>query len=370
MCLCLCDLRVVVHMQFVFLAPSPRTDPNLLMSAAKDNQTYLWDLKSRAPTYTLPDVAPAGGSESFDLLAGAGGKRFDVQWSRHLPGLLCACSFSRKVQFFNLTAASSTYAPKWLRPSVGATTAFGGKLVTFKPPAPGMRPAVSVSTVQSDPAFAMAAERFYLAMQREDYADICVANIAGAEHPAHPNPRHKREWDFIKVLFAEDSRTSLLTQLGYDAAAVEAEAAAFNPPAGMGWAEFLAQRAAAKAAAAGESKGSEDDATPEAEDGDDDNNAGEDAAAATPAPATAAVAEIEDEVAFKRAVLVGNFDAAVSYCLSRERFADALLLATCCPDQSIWGRTVDAYFACQKRPFMNVVAAVMKVCSATQRAAH
>ena len=75
-------------------------------------------------------------------------------------------------------------------------------------------------------------------------------------------------------------------------------------------------------------------------------------------------------MAFKRAVLVGNFDAAVSYCLSRERFADALLLATCCPDQSIWGRTVDAYFACQKRPFMHVVAAVMKVCSATQRSAH
>ena len=72
-------------------------DPNLLMSAAKDNQTFMWDLKSRAPTYTLPDVAPAGGAESFDLLAGAGGKRFDVQWSRHLPGLLCACSFSRKV---------------------------------------------------------------------------------------------------------------------------------------------------------------------------------------------------------------------------------------------------------------------------------
>ena len=33
-----------------------------------------------------------------------------------------------QVQFFNLTAASTTYAPKWLRPAVGVATGFGGKI--------------------------------------------------------------------------------------------------------------------------------------------------------------------------------------------------------------------------------------------------
>lgn len=151
------------------------TDPNLLVSAGKDNNTFLWDLKARKPTYTLPGVESSSGAESFDFLAGAGAKRFSVRWSPNLPGMLCACSFSRRVQFFNLSAASQSYAPKWLRPSVGVAHGFGGKLVSFNPSG---RPAkVTLSSVASDPQLAARARAFEAALDSQDFGGFCAQKV-------------------------------------------------------------------------------------------------------------------------------------------------------------------------------------------------
>lgn len=61
----------------------------------------------------------------------------------------------------------------------------------------------------------------------------------------------------------------------------------------------------------------------------------------------------------KRALLVGNFDAAVDCCLRNNQMADALLLSTC-GGPELWKRTQDAFFSRQTRPFMKMVSAVIQ----------
>ncbi|RHY90668.1 hypothetical protein DYB35_010715, partial [Aphanomyces astaci] len=56
---------------------------------------------------------------------------------------------------------------------------------------------------------------------------------------------------------------------------------------------------------------------------------------------------------------VGNFDAAVDVCLANNQLANALLLATC-GGPELWHRTQEAFFSRQTRPFMQIVAAIIK----------
>jgi len=66
------------------------------------------------------------------------------------------------------------------------------------------------------------------------------------------------------------------------------------------------------------------------------------------------------EELIKKALLVGNFEAAVDCCLRYNRLADAVLLATC-GGQDLWTRTQEAYFQRQRnRPFMRTVASIIK----------
>ncbi|EQC34520.1 hypothetical protein SDRG_07848 [Saprolegnia diclina VS20] len=127
------------------------------------------------------------------------------------------------------------------------------------------------------------------------------------------------EWGFLKILFADDARKQLLLHLGFDEDEIEAEAT-----------RFMDNKAP--------SIGSGDPSLP-----------------SDPLP----VFTRESEEMVKRALLVGNFEAAVECCLRHNQLANALLLATC-GGPELWHRTQEAFFQQQQRPFMKIVAAIIK----------
>ncbi|KDO34274.1 hypothetical protein SPRG_19095 [Saprolegnia parasitica CBS 223.65] len=125
------------------------------------------------------------------------------------------------------------------------------------------------------------------------------------------------EWGFLKILFADDARKQLLLHLGFDEDEIEAEATRFMD---------------AKTTPGGDPSLPSD-----------------------PLP----IFTRESEEMVKRALLVGNFEAAVECCLRHNQLANALLLATC-GGPELWHRTQEAFFQQQQRPFMKIVAAIIK----------
>jgi len=71
------------------------------------------------------------------------------------------------------------------------------------------------------------------------------------------------------------------------------------------------------------------------------------------------LAEDSPENAIARALIVGNFEAAVDCCLKIGRTADALVLAAC-GGTELWSKTQDTYLASQRTPFMKLVSSIAK----------
>ena len=62
----------------------------------------------------------------------------------------------------------------------------------------------------------------------------------------------------------------------------------------------------------------------------------------------------------KKALLVGNFEAAVECCFRTGNLADALVLASC-GGADLWAKTQERYFKAEsaKRPFLSIVSAII-----------
>ena len=64
----------------------------------------------------------------------------------------------------------------------------------------------------------------------------------------------------------------------------------------------------------------------------------------------------------QKALLVGNFKAAVDVCIATRHWSDALALASCSGNGELWQSTQEAYFATEssKRPYLQTVSAVVR----------
>lgn len=69
--------------------------------------------------------------------------------------------------------------------------------------------------------------------------------------------------------------------------------------------------------------------------------------------------ETGPESAITKALLIGNFEAAVQCCLRLDRVADALILAAS-GGPELWARTQEAYFARQTHSYARVMSAVVR----------
>lgn len=380
------------------------TDSSLLLSCGKDNRTILWDLFQLQPVYDLPSrstVEEQHASESEGMFGGlassASQRRYNVAWSPCLPAVVSASSFDRKIQFFSMVGAKSRIgrAPKWLRRPVGATFGFGGKLVSFdsrNQPAATTGPQakkasasaiVKIHQVVEDPALVQASDLFHNIVAKGEYKKFCELK-ANADDVS---PAERQVWSLMNVIcFGSNAREELLTHLGFDSASITETAQAYV--------------AKSNPHAVSASRGSDNTPNPGLDvdsltlnDGmsiitaDDMFNSSpvKSPADAVPPVVPAIPAEpkpqpqLPEDIAktaelwemiqsgnaaeptIRRAIIVGNFEAAVECCLEAGLMAEALLLAQC-GDQALRVRTQAAFFEKRRHqhPFLNVLHAVIR----------
>src|SRR5205823_4367793 len=145
------------------------------------------------------------------------GIAFDVQTHPHKPNLFSTCSYDGKVSIQSLPSTGFNHVPKYMKRSIGATFAFGGKLVQFEnsnsnsnsnnpnsPTTTSSSPNNSISSIKShnisissiitDPEVLQMAETFQTVMERQDYVGYCEYKINSST-----NPDEKTIWTFMKI---------------------------------------------------------------------------------------------------------------------------------------------------------------------------
>ncbi|XP_035847739.1 protein transport protein Sec31A isoform X2 [Sander lucioperca] len=223
-------------------------DPELLLSCGKDNRILCWNPNTAEVLYELPT------SNQWC---------FDIQWCPRNPAVLSAASFDGHINVHSIMggsnqAQSQRHAdqisnsfgnmdpfgtgqtlpplqlpqtpappatvnplkkpPKWIRRPVGASFAFGGKLVSLENPKPNpqqpQQPAshvVHVSQVVTETAFLKRSDQLQATLSAGSFVDFCQGKIDAAE-----NEFEKTLWSFLKANFESDIRSKYLELLGYN----------------------------------------------------------------------------------------------------------------------------------------------------------
>eukprot|EP00602_Paraphysomonas_sp_CaronLab_P005046 CAMPEP_0185030580 /NCGR_PEP_ID=MMETSP1103-20130426/17560_1 /TAXON_ID=36769 /ORGANISM="Paraphysomonas bandaiensis, Strain Caron Lab Isolate" /LENGTH=1052 /DNA_ID=CAMNT_0027565771 /DNA_START=108 /DNA_END=3263 /DNA_ORIENTATION=+ len=338
------------------------SDPSLLLSCGKDNRTMLWDLFHLQSVYELPtggvDQSQGGQEQEHNMFGGlasaVGNRRYHVSWSPCLPAVISTCSFDRSVQFYSLSGAKSKLgrAPKWLRKSAGASFGFGGKLASFtnrprqgaadQKKSQGQAPCsveVKIHQVIENTDVVNACDEFHNALASEDFNGFCRSKVDSAR-----TEQDKRVWGLMRVIcFENNAREELLSHLGFDKQNISRIAE-----------EYVSVMSEKRSAAAGESVPSTELENHHLDLSEDSRQSAMEILAATKRSE-------EAEPMIRKALVVGNFEAAVDCCLEAGLMTEALLLAQC-GDSSLWTKTQNFFFEHQRkrRPFLNILQAVIK----------
>ncbi|KAF0718241.1 Aste57867_1810 [Aphanomyces stellatus] len=345
-------------------------DSGLLVSTGTDNRTLLWDLKNRHVTFEIPSVSP----------------RSHLAFSRQLLGLVVSTAADGSVQVLNVGQGGASHVLQWTPRGDSAVDNYGyheeqssyqydtTQVEQEQYSSQEMSLETTASSIHHEEVASEAgfhhgfedqtaavvhhhemhqAMHHHETMQQESghQETILQEHVVHEEthyEVVHEEPHVAQEqqftpvdlvlaadlldqklpddfcdwklslamveserqtWSFLKVLFEHDARKQLLVHLGFESTD-----------------DVLASTM-------------HDDCVIES------------------GPLPVFTTQAEDAV--KRSLLVGNFEAAVDLCLEKNQLANALLLATCGgPD--LWHRTQEAFFKRQTRPFMKIVAAIIK----------
>ncbi|XP_066549932.1 protein transport protein Sec31A isoform X1 [Amia ocellicauda] len=342
-----------------------QADPELLLSSAKDNRILCWNPGTGEVIYELPTSSQWC---------------FDVQWCPRNPALLSAAAFDGRIsvysvmggsleaqQHFSADKISSSFdtmdpfgtgqslpplqvpqtvahttvvlplkkPPKWIRRPVGASFAFGGKLVTFANPRPPQqqqqqqvpqpvpRP-VFVSQVTTETEFLQRSSELQAALQSGSYSSYCQSKIHNA-----PTDCEQNIWSFLKVNFDDDARIKFLRLLGFSKEELEKKISSglgksFRPNGHGVDANDLAEKMQVLSAqrsdessAAGDTSSTPSSSSPSEFFSNLPNDKPTFQIPVTP----------DTDGLISQALLVGNFEGAVDLCLNDGRFAEAILLA-------------------------------------------
>ncbi|XP_056258833.1 protein transport protein Sec31A isoform X8 [Seriola aureovittata] len=223
-------------------------DPELLLSCGKDSRILCWNPNTAEVLYELPTSSQWC---------------FDIQWCPRNPVVLSAAGFDGHIDIYSIMGGSSqaqsqrhadqistsfgnmdpfgtgqalpplqlpqTTAPpatinplkkppKWIRRPVGASFAFGGKLVSLENEKPNpqqpQQPAshvVHISQVVTETAFLKRSDQLQATLSAGSFVDFCQEKIDAAE-----NEFEKTVWSFLKANFESDIRSKYLELLGYN----------------------------------------------------------------------------------------------------------------------------------------------------------
>uniref|UniRef100_A0A4W6CWP4 Protein transport protein Sec31A n=1 Tax=Lates calcarifer TaxID=8187 RepID=A0A4W6CWP4_LATCA len=219
-------------------------DPELLLSCGKDNRILCWNPNTAEVLYELPTSSQWC---------------FDIQWCPRNPAVLSAAGFDGHIDIYSIMGGSSQAQsqrhadqisnsfgnmdpfgtgqtlpplqlpqapatpatvnplkkpPKWIRRPVGASFAFGGKLVSLENPKPNPQQpqqptshVVHISQVVTETAFLKRSDQLQATLNAGSFVDFCQEKIDAAE-----NEFEKTVWLILKAIV----RSKYLELLGYN----------------------------------------------------------------------------------------------------------------------------------------------------------
>ncbi|XP_041124928.1 protein transport protein Sec31A-like isoform X2 [Polyodon spathula] len=369
-----------------------QADPELLLSSAKDNRILCWNPGTGEVIYELPTSSQWC---------------FDVQWCPRNPAILSAASFDGRISIYSVMGGSldaqgqghvdkmsSSFdamdpfgtgqslpplqvpqkvaktkvilplkkPPKWIRRPVGASFAFGGKLITFENAKPAQQQVpqpnprhVFISQVITETEFLQRSSELQSALHTGSFSSFCEAKIQKAATDSEKNI-----WSFLKVNFEDDARSKFLRLLGYSKEELEKKIASFlgkslQPNSNGVDANDLAEKIqllsaqrSDESSAAGDTSSSPTSSTQS----DFFSNLPNDK------PKFQISTTTDTDGLISQALLVGNFEGAVELCLNDARFADAVILAIS-GGEELLKETQQRYLAKQKTDISVLVSSIV-----------
>uniref|UniRef100_A0A8C4I5R6 Protein transport protein Sec31A n=1 Tax=Dicentrarchus labrax TaxID=13489 RepID=A0A8C4I5R6_DICLA len=334
-----------------------QADPELLLSSAKDNRILCWNPNTGEVIYELPTTNQWC---------------FDIKWCPRNPALLSAASFDGRITVYSVMGGSlkaqqqstadkisSSFdamdpfgtgqvlpplqvpqptvqdtivpplkkPPKWVRRPVGASFAFGGKLITFGnpklPPVQSPQPVprqVFVSQVTTETEFLQRSRELQAALQSGSFNNYCQAKIQNAKSDAEQDI-----WKFLLVNFEDEARIKFLRLLGFSKDELEKkrseEATDARTSGSVSPADFFSE-------------------TPK-----ENSN--------FQIPVSS-----DTDGLISQALLVGNFEGAVDLCLNDGRYAEAILLSVS-GGEELLKKTQQKYLSKQKNSISMLISSVV-----------
>uniref|UniRef100_UPI003AAFE2EE protein transport protein Sec31A n=1 Tax=Centroberyx gerrardi TaxID=166262 RepID=UPI003AAFE2EE len=368
-----------------------QADSELLLSSAKDNRILCWNPNTGEVIYELPTTNQWC---------------FDVQWCPRNPALLSAASFDGRISVYSVMggsleaqqqstadkisssfdtmdpfgtgqvlpplqvpqpAAQATIVPplkkppKWVRRPVGASFAFGGKLITFEnpKPAPVQSPQpvprqVFVSQVTTETEFLQRSRELQAALQSGSFTNYCQAKIQNAASDAEQDI-----WKFLLVNFEDEARVKFLRLLGFSKDELEKKISKCLgknlQPNGHGVdAKDLAEKMQLL------STERSDEASAAAEITTSGSASPSDFFSQIPKENSNFQIPVSSDTdgLISQALLVGNFEGAVDLCLNDGRYAEAILLSIS-GGEELLKKTQQRYLDKQKNSISMLISSVV-----------
>jgi len=375
-------------------------DTELLLTTGKDSRTCVVS----AATGDVLCEAPRGSNWNFD-----------VQWSPAMVGVFSMASFEGRLSVHGLLASSSASAPsfssasaladsfnidaseftassprmtsgnvmdmvrppQWLKRPVGCAFGFGGRVVQFSKP---NKTQVSLTPTVTDPEMVRAnhtLEEQLRSASPDDLRRYCEELAKADSDPF--------AWEVLKMQFEVDARRKLIALLGLKPPANKSSEP--ETAVGLELCKPLAHRFVLKQEDSDETPLAEepvgtpsapplstlteddlsgpapwdmgDDAAPATENGWDESIASGESQAKIESKVEAPSAKEDIDSVLRQAILIGDFEAAVSACIDAGRQADALMLAHC-GGPKLWLTTQeklleDHSVPCMRRLFRTIV---------------
>ncbi|XP_061666251.1 protein transport protein Sec31A isoform X2 [Syngnathoides biaculeatus] len=364
-----------------------QADSELLLSSAKDNRILCWNPNTGEVIYELPTTNQWC---------------FDIQWCPRNPALLSAASFDGRITVYSVMGGSlkaqqqstadkisSSFdtmdpfgtgqvlpplqvpqptaqdtvvpplkkPPKWVRRPVGASFAFGGKLITFENPkgtlmqSPQPVPRqVFVSQVTTETEFLQRSRELQVALQSGSFNNYCQAKIQSAKSEAEQDI-----WKFLLVNFEDEARIKFLRLLGFSKDELEKKISKclgknFQPNGHAVDAEDLAKKMLQLSTERSEETDGRTSGSVSPPDFFNQNP--------KEIPNFQIPVSCDTDGLISQALLVGNFQGAVDLCLSDGRYAEAILLSIS-GGEDLLKKTQQKYLSKQKNSVSMLISSVV-----------
>ncbi|XP_026128980.1 protein transport protein Sec31A-like isoform X5 [Carassius auratus] len=384
------------HTRGVLAIAWSEADPELLLSCGKDNRILCWNPNTAEVLYELPTSTQWC---------------FDIQWCPRNPAVLSAAAFDGHISIYSIMGGSNDNAsslqaeqlsssfgnmdpfgtgktlpplqlpqtapsqstvtplkkpPKWIRRPVGASFAFGGKLVTLdniKPAAqqPQQTAAhvVHISQVVTETDFLDRSNRLQATLTAGHFLEYCQTKIEAAR-----SEFEKTVWSFLKVNFEEDARGKYLELLGYKkeelalkiASALEQNGKSAEDDVVVKKSSVEEEEEEEEPPAAGTSGLDQIPFEEEEEEAAEETSITD----ITPAPSDTVHPEASQDAdgLITQALLTGDYEAAVDLCLHQNRMADGIILAIA-GGPELLAKTQKKYFSKTHSKISKLISAVV-----------